>query len=87
MFSRANIMFSMVTACADWRLSENAMPTAENKRSTDAEVTISGDLWSDGGMGLFGIYAHGITETWVLEKKLIALVACESKVCLPHPFA
>ena len=27
--------------------------------------TISGDLWSDGGMGLFGIYAHGISESWV----------------------
>ena len=30
--------------------------------------TISVALWSEGGMGLFGIYAHGITETWVLEK-------------------
>ena len=30
-------------------------------------------------MGLFGIYAHGITETWVMEKVLIGLVACESK--------
>ena len=30
-------------------------------------------------MGLFGIYAHGITETWVMEKALIGLVACESK--------
>ena len=25
--------------------------------------SISGDLWSEGGMGLFGIYAHGISET------------------------
>ena len=41
--------------------------------------SISGDLWSEGGMGLFGIYAHGITETWVMEKALIGLVACESK--------
>ena len=41
--------------------------------------SITGDLWSDGGMGLFGIYAHGITETWVMEKVLIGLVACESK--------
>ena len=30
--------------------------------------TISVALWSEGDMGLFGIYAHGITETWVLEK-------------------
>ena len=30
-------------------------------------------------MGLFGIYAHGITETWVMEKALIGLVACESE--------
>ena len=29
-------------------------------------------------MGLFGIFAHGITETWVMEKALIGLVACES---------
>ena len=36
--------------------------------------SISGDLWSDNGMGLFGIYAHGITETWVMEKALIGLV-------------
>ena len=41
--------------------------------------TISGDLWSDGGMGLFGIYAHGITESWVMEKALIGLVACERR--------
>ena len=30
-------------------------------------------------MGLFGIYVHGITDTWVMEKALIGLVACESK--------
>ena len=30
-------------------------------------------------MGLFGIYAHGITETWKMEKALIGLVACESE--------
>ena len=41
--------------------------------------TISGDLWSDGGMGLFGIFAHGITETWLMEKALIGLVACEKE--------
>ena len=40
--------------------------------------TISGDLWSEGGMGLFGIYAHGISKTFVLEKALIGLVACAS---------
>ena len=41
--------------------------------------SITGDLWSEGGMGLFGIYAHGITETWVIEKALIGLVACASE--------
>ena len=41
--------------------------------------SISGDLWSESGMGLFGIYAHGITETWVMEKALIGLVACEKE--------
>ena len=30
-------------------------------------------------MGLFGIFAHGITETWVMEKSLIGLVVCESE--------
>ena len=30
-------------------------------------------------MGLFGIYAHGMTESWVVEKTLIGLVACASK--------
>ena len=42
--------------------------------------TISGDLWSDGGMGLFGIYAHGISESWVMEKALIGQTA-ECKFC------
>ena len=41
--------------------------------------SITGDLWSEGGMGLFGIYAHGISETWVIEKALIGLVACEAE--------
>ncbi|KAL1525142.1 hypothetical protein AB1Y20_020013 [Prymnesium parvum] len=41
--------------------------------------TITGDLWSESGMGLFGIYAHGITETWVVEKALIGLVACSAE--------
>ena len=30
-------------------------------------------------MALFGIYAHGITETCKMEKALIALVACEKE--------
>ena len=30
-------------------------------------------------MGLFGIFAHGITETWEMEKALIGLVACEKE--------
>ena len=47
--------------------------------NSGVKPTISGDLWSDSGMGLFGIYAHGITDTWVMEKALIGLVACESK--------
>ena len=42
--------------------------------------SISGDLWSEGGMGLFGIFSHGITETWVMEKALIGLVACEKEL-------
>jgi hypothetical protein len=41
--------------------------------------TISGDLWFEGGMGLFGIFAHGITESWVMEKALIGLVASEKE--------
>ena len=41
--------------------------------------SISGDLWSENGMGLFGIYAHGITETFEMEKYLIALIACDSE--------
>ena len=34
-------------------------------------------MWSESGMGLFGIYAQ--TDTWVMEKALIGLVACESE--------
>ena len=41
--------------------------------------SITGDLWSHNGMALFGIYAHGITETFKMEKMLIGLVACEEK--------
>ena len=48
--------------------------------ASGVKVSIAGDLWSDGGMGLFGIYAHDITETWVPEKVLIGLVACEKEV-------
>ena len=48
------------------------------RQGCSVKVSISGDLWSDNGMGLFGIYALGITETWAVEKALIGLVACES---------
>ena len=53
------------------------------------KISITGDLWSSGGMGLFGIYAHGIVEktaagpdgtdkvTWEVSKALIGLVSCE----------
>ena len=41
------------------------------------KVSITGDLWSSNGMGLFGIYAHGM-PSFRMEKKLIALVACGS---------
>ena len=30
-------------------------------------------------MSLFGIFAHSITESWVMERALIGLVVCESK--------
>ncbi|KOO30194.1 zinc finger bed domain-containing protein 1-like protein [Chrysochromulina tobinii] len=42
------------------------------------KISITGDLWSDNGMGLFGIYAHGMPE-FKMEKALIGLVACESE--------
>eukprot|EP00966_Prymnesium_polylepis_P187125 4337712-Prymnesium_polylepis.1 len=38
-------------------------------------------------MGLFGIFAHGITETWVMEKALIGLVACEKERHTAHNIA
>ena len=47
--------------------------------NSGVKPSISGDLWSDGGMSLFGIYAHGITSKWLMEKALIGLVACESE--------
>ena len=44
------------------------------------KVSITGDLWSENGMGLFGIYSHGIdADTWEMRKMLIGLVACESE--------
>jgi hypothetical protein len=47
------------------------------------KISITGDLWSENGMGLFGIYAHGMPE-FKMEKALIGLVACESEVCHRH---
>ena len=38
-------------------------------------------------MGLFGIYAHGITEIMVMEKALIGLVACSEEVRACRPFS
>ena len=38
-------------------------------------------------MGLFDIYAYGITETWVMEKALINLVTCDDKVTHSLPLA
>jgi len=115
-------MSSIVSEWALLRLAEKATPTAEKRRSTDADVagqpkyclamtarlgnfswllgaegkvlgrdfvvrllksgvkpSIAGDLWSEGGMGLFGIFAHDITETYKMEKALMGLVACETK--------
>ena len=42
------------------------------------KISITGDLWSENGMGLFGIYAHGMPK-FKMEKVLISLVACESE--------
>lgn len=47
------------------------------------KISLTGDLWSENGMGLFGIYAHGMPE-FKMEKALIGLVACESEVS-PRP--
>ena len=86
-FASVNIRLSSVAASDRLRLAEKAMPTLEKSRSTVADVAgqprycrATGDLWSENGMGLFGsIYAHGMTDTWVMEKVLIGLVACESE--------
>jgi hypothetical protein len=50
-------------------------------------ITITGDLWSEDGMGLFAMYAHGMPD-FAMEKALIGLVPCESEVSrapLPLP--
>ena len=47
--------------------------------NSGVKPSVSGNVWSEEGIGLFGIYAHGISETWVMEKALIGLVACESE--------
>ena len=48
--------------------------------ASGVKISITGDLWSDGGMGLFGIYAHGITDNFNMGKMLIGLISCESEV-------
>ena len=53
---------------------------------TGGKISITGDLWSESGMGLFGIYAHALPNSFKMEKVLIGLVACESEArppCLP----
>ena len=37
------------------------------------KISMTGDLWSENGMGLFGMYAHGMPE-FKMEKVLIGLV-------------
>ena len=46
--------------------------------ASGVKISISGDLWSENGMGLFGIFAHGM-PAYEMEKALIGLVACESE--------
>ena len=46
--------------------------------ASGVKISITGDLWSENGMGLFGIYAHGM-PAFKMEKALIALIACEDK--------
>ena len=48
---------------------------------SSVKPSISGDLWSESGMGLFGIFAHGWHhgDLGHMEKALIGLVACEKE--------
>ena len=59
--------------------STGALCSVHGPSASGVKPSISGDLWSDNGMSLFGIYAHGITDMWVMEKALIGLVACEKE--------
>ena len=85
---------SSVAASPLFRFAANAMPTWENRRSTAADDRGTTQILPChhgqireflrmlhppvSGMSLFGIFAHGITESWIMEKALIGLVACES---------
>lgn len=40
------------------------------------KISITGDLWSSNGCGLFGIMGHIITPQWKMESKLLGLEAC-----------
>ena len=46
--------------------------------ASGVKISITGDLWSENGMGLFGIFAHGM-PAFEMERALIGLVACESE--------
>ena len=58
--------------CAETVLQEVQLLCAEGKAvarrfcmrllKNGIKIIISGDLWSENGMGLFGIYAHGIVD-------------------------
>ena len=75
---------------AHWRASARLRCAPHLQSGVKEKVSISGDLWSSNGMGLFGIYAYRITKMWVMEKALFGLVVCDDKRSGPpdpHPAA
>ena len=72
--------------CADTVRSELTLLGQEGKAlgrdfivrliKSGVKPSISGDLWSESGMSLFGIFAHGITETWVIDGEGVDWVGC-----------
>ena len=55
----------------------NARVCLKKLIKSGAKPSIAGDLWSDGGMGLFGVCAHGINnDDWTNSKMLVGSHAC-----------
>lgn len=66
---------ALVTAFAQEGKNE-AKRFVSRARQDGRKLSLTGDLWSDDGTGLFGIVGHYIDEDWKIQSKLLGLISC-----------